>query len=428
MANNAIRIIGTSINFGILDDQDVFEANAYMEGADEDSLTLNKSWIVLDSSTVYKNFVVLGNSFLKATEVDGDLTVKGNISAYSNTFKNLEVTGDSVLNTVSAASLSVSEDSAFNAVEIGGALTVIGASGFTSINVSELSSLKNTEIGGTLSTTGLATLDSVQVTKTLEVTETASLADVTIANTLSVEDFTNLKNSKITGDLEVTGEITGNASSATEFNSDRKLLISGVYVDKEVEAGEEPELIRTESFVESKDGNYEINIAGVKVVDAEHADNADFADQFALEKTLTIKGINNEGVDTQATAVSQDSSYIIDIANVKVNNAKKADYAAASDSTGAVGVYLTYSVTVTRLGLAPTPDFLPNFHWYGASTITALEPLPIVRGSISLPSSSVGLITNLLLQVTKRPLSSCVPTVMPMSSNFSTAIAESLPS
>ena len=216
-------------------DEDVYVLQLLGEGTSVPvrSLLHIKSSEILDGDT---------DNYINSVFTTNDLTCNNSIKSNGT----LTVIGETTLNTLATSSNT----------SIGGTLTVSGA---TTLNT--LFTESNASIKGTLGVTGDTTLSTLTATnttvrETLNVTGETTLSALTASNTtisgaLTVTGATTLNtltasNTQITGTLNVVGDTTlasvnatfvsaptfsgslsGNATTATNFDSDRNFTFSG---------------------------------------------------------------------------------------------------------------------------------------------------------------------------------------------------------
>ena len=133
-------------------------------------------------------------------------TVKLDVSGSGHFTDNLIVTGNTILNTLSAGDSTLTNVGITNNASIGGLLNVIGA----------------TELGGTLDVTGNTTLSTLWVNETLNV-----IGATELGGTLDVTGNTTLELVTIKGSLDITGTVNLNNTTQSTSSTIGALTIDG---------------------------------------------------------------------------------------------------------------------------------------------------------------------------------------------------------
>ena len=133
-------------------------------------------------------------------------TVKLDVSGSGHFTDNLTVTGNTILNTLSAGDSTLTNVGITNNASIGGTLNVIGA----------------TELGGTLDVTGNTTLSTLWVNETLNV-----IGATELGGTLDVTGNTTLELVTIKGSLDITGTVNLNNTTQSTSSTTGALTIDG---------------------------------------------------------------------------------------------------------------------------------------------------------------------------------------------------------
>ena len=133
-------------------------------------------------------------------------TVKLDVSGSGHFTDNLTVTGNTILNTLSAGDSTLTNVGITNNASIGGLLDVIGA----------------TELGGTLDVTGNTTLSTLWVNETLNV-----IGATELGGTLDVTGNTTLELVTIKGSLDITGTVNLNNTTQSTSSTTGALTIDG---------------------------------------------------------------------------------------------------------------------------------------------------------------------------------------------------------
>ena len=133
-------------------------------------------------------------------------TVKLDVSGSGHFTDNLIVTGNTILNTLSAGDSTLTNVGITNNASIGGLLDVIGA----------------TELGGTLDVTGNTTLSTLWVNETLNV-----IGATELGGTLDVTGNTTLELVTIKGSLDITGTVNLNNTTQSTSSTIGALTIDG---------------------------------------------------------------------------------------------------------------------------------------------------------------------------------------------------------